>query len=213
MSNESRLPRVWTVDDVLNYRPRILDFDGVWRESMGTPERRGSILIYGMPKNGKTDFAMQLARYLTNFGRVLYNAREEGMSASTREALLRNNMETVRSRFHLTCEDFEDMRTRLKKNRSADFAFIDSVQKMELSMPQYNELKKAFPRKLFVFISHVDASKNPDGLTARNIRRYSDCVVWVERFTATPACRVGGGKKFVIWPAGAARLGKEVNSE
>lgn len=204
---KSNLPRAWTVENMMNYRPKTIAFEGKWRASLGTPEYYGDILIFGTPKNGKTDFAVQLARYLTNFGRVLYNSCEEGMSASMQNTLRRNNMMGVRERFHLVCEDFDTLRLRLSKNRSANFVFIDSIQKMELSISQYRNLRESFPCKTFIFVSHIDNSRRPDGLTARTVRRYSDAVVYVNLFVATPVCRGGGGEPYVIWPEYAAKAG------
>jgi hypothetical protein len=207
MSDESKISRAWSVGEVLAYKPHTLEFEGAWLDSLGTPERRGSILIYGMPKNGKTDFSLQLAKYLTNFGRVLYNSREEGLSASMKEAVIRHHLIGVQERFHLVCEGLPELKSRLEKRRSADFVFIDSVQRLYMKPSEYTALKEQFPGKLFIFISHVDGSRNPEGRTAMNIKRYSDIFVFVDGFVASPTCRIGGGERFVIWQERAMMLG------
>jgi hypothetical protein len=203
-----KLKRALTVADVENYRPKLLPFEGKWRNSFGTPEQRGSILIYGMPKNGKTDLAMQLAVYLTRFGRVAYNSVEEGVSAGIREAIRRNRVCEVAKRFHLLDrETIGQLTARLKRKQSADFIFIDSVQRIGMTTREYEVLKDTFPNKLFILISHVDDAKNPDGKTAKNIKRYSDAFAFVDGFVARPVCRIDGGEPFVIWPEKAAEVG------
>jgi hypothetical protein len=204
-----KLKRALTALDIESYRPRVLDFDGQWLESFGTPERRGSILIYGMPKNGKTDFAIKMAKYLTRFGRVAYDSVEEGLSASIQDAVRRNRMLDVSGRFvMLDREPLSQLTVRLKRKQSAPFVFIDSVQKAAITTGEYEELKATFPDKLFIFISHVDDSRNPDGKPAKNMKRYSDIFVFVEGFVAYPTCRIGGGEPFVIWTEKATELGQ-----
>jgi hypothetical protein len=194
---------------VENYRPKTLPFYGKWYESFGTPEHRGSILLYGMPKNGKTDLAMQMAVYLTKFGRVVYNSVEEGLSASMQDAVRRNRVCEVSKRFHLLDrETVEQLTARLKRRQSADFVFIDSVQRIGMTTREYEALKNTFPNKLFILISHVDDAGRPDGKAAKNIKRYSDAFAFVQGFVAYPTCRIEGGEPFVIWPEKAAEVGQ-----
>ncbi len=203
-----KLKKALTVNDIETFRPHVLDFEGCWRGSFGTPELKGSILIYGMPKNGKTDFAIQFAKYLTKFGRVVYDSIEEGLSASLQDAIRRNHMSEVSSRFNLLDrEPVNQLIVRLKRKQSASFIFIDSIQRAALTTQEYNCLKEAFPNKLFIFVSHVDDSRNPDGKTAKNIKRYSDIFAFVSGFVAYPVCRIGGGKPFIIWHEKAVELG------
>ena len=49
----------------------VLDFDGAWLGLIGKPEVKGSWIIWGQSGNGKTRFALQLAKYLARFGKVL----------------------------------------------------------------------------------------------------------------------------------------------
>ena len=75
---------------------RSLDFAGEWLDAIGCPEPTGSWLIWGNPGNGKTRFALQLAKYLTTFGsKEAYDSLEEGVSLSLRNAIEDRNMQEV----------------------------------------------------------------------------------------------------------------------
>ena len=79
--------RAYNVHQIRQFRPTTLDFDGEWLASIGRPERTGSWLIWGKSANGKTRFALQLARYLCNFCRVAYDSLEEGLSLTMQHAI------------------------------------------------------------------------------------------------------------------------------
>ena len=88
------MKRAYSVQNVLDAKFNELPFEGIWLDAVGRPELTGTQIIYGPPKNGKTSFAMQYAKYLTNFGRVAYNSVEEGLSL-LQMAMGRTNMEEV----------------------------------------------------------------------------------------------------------------------
>ncbi|KAA6312942.1 hypothetical protein EZS27_036205, partial [termite gut metagenome] len=59
------MARAYSVKNVLDSEFETLAFEGIWNEAVGLPELSGSWIIYGTTKNGKTTFAMMLAKYLT----------------------------------------------------------------------------------------------------------------------------------------------------
>lgn len=192
------MKRALSVSNVLNAKFNVLDFEGEWFDAIGKPELTGSWLIYGDIKNGKTSFAMQLAKYLTNFGRVAYNSVEEGLSQSIKEAYERVDMSEVEGRLILLDkENLSDIHKRLAKRKSPQFIFIDTVQFWELNFQEYKKLKSAFPNKLFIYISHTDGRK-PDGSTALRIWRDANVAIRIEGFKAFPIGRYGGGSSYVI---------------
>jgi hypothetical protein len=183
--------RAYSVKNVLDAKFKTLPFDGRWKAAIGTPELTGSWIVYGPPKNGKTSFAMMLAKYMTNFGRVLYNSIEEGLSQSVQSAYRRVNMDDVSGRIILEKELIDDMIKRLKKSKSPQIIFIDSVQFMEMKFSEYRDLKEMFPHKLFIYISHIEGKK-PEGTTARRIWRDANVSIYIEGFRAFPVGRYNG---------------------
>ena len=184
--------KAYSIYNVLTAKFDTLDFDGEWKEAVGLPERSGTWFIYGAPKNGKTSFAMQLSKYLSRFGRVLYNSIEEGFSLSIRRALERERLAEAGGRILLVQKDVEEMITFLRKRRSPEFVVIDSIQFMELTFHEYKRIKSAFSRKVFIYISHVEG-RIPDGVTARKIWRDAGVAFRVEGFRAFVSSRYGGG--------------------
>lgn len=196
--------RAYSVQNVLDAKFNTLSFDGVWKEAIGLPELTGSWFIYGPPKNGKTSFAMQLAKYLTGFGKVFYNSIEEGLSLSIQMAFSRVDMQEVGGKITLGSEGVDAMLQRLEKEKSPAIIFIDSVQFAELKFSQYKKMKMTYPNKLFIYISHVKGV-TPEGETARRIWRDANVTFRVEGFRAFPVSRYGGGEHINISEERAAK--------
>ena len=185
--------RAYSVQNVLDAKFETLEFDGEWKDAIGCPELTGSWIIYGPPKNGKTTFAMMLAKYMTNFGRVFYDSIEEGLSQSIKLAYRRVGMNEVSGKIILEKESVSDLYARLQKNKSPRIVFLDSIQFAELKFSEYKNLKNTFPDKLFIYISHIEG-KQPEGVTARRIWRDANVSIRVEGFRAFPVGRYGGGQ-------------------
>lgn len=194
------MKRAYSVRNVADAKFKTLRLEGVWASAIGTPELTGSWFIYGAPKNGKTTFALQLAKYLTNFGRVAYDSVEEGLSLTMQMAMERVKMEEAGKRFILLeKEDVNELTMRLKRHKSPDIIVIDSVQFLDLKFSEYKQLKEAFHEKLFIYISHVEG-RLPEGNTARRIWRDANVYFNIEGFRAFPVSRYGGGEHVDIYP-------------
>lgn len=199
--------RAYSADSVISMERELCEFDGKWLEAVGKPELKGTWCIGGLPKNGKTSFTMQLAKYLTKWHLVAYNSIEEGISASFAETLRRCRMNEVKaSRFIvLNNEDIKDIECRLSKRKSPKIVIIDSIQFLGLNTETYLRWKKRFPEKLFIYITHLQG-QYPEGKTALKIWRDSDVVIKVEGFRAYPTSRYGGGKPITISEEKAAKF-------
>ena len=191
------MSRAYSIRNVFDAKFRTLELSGQWKSAIGDPELTGSWFIYGPPKNGKTSFAMQLAKYLSGFRRVAYNSIEEGLSLSIRKAMERAELQDEGSRIVLVRKDYEDMKSWLTSKKSPDIVFVDSVQFMEMKFSEYKQLKSMFPGKLFIYVSHVNGGL-PDGYTARKIWRDSNVSFHVKAFKAFPVSRYGGGDPLLV---------------
>ena len=197
------LKRAISVDEMYKKKFIEMPFEGEWNESFGQPERTGVWIIWGHSGNGKTDFAIKLAKYLAQFGRVAYDTLEEGARKSFQLAVKRNNMHQVDKSLFILTEGIDSLRERLQKRKSPDVVIIDSFQFCGLTKTAYRELKAEFPKKLFIFISHAEG-KQPEGRAAKFVKYDADVKIFVEGYQASILSRFGGGEPFTIWAEGAA---------
>lgn len=198
------IDRALSVDNLLKSNFKDIQFNDEWADLLGEPELAGSWIIWGGSGCGKTSFALQLAKQLCEFGKVLYNSLEEGKSKSFKMAVMRENMQEVaRKIVFLDKEPIADLKNRLRKHKSPDIVMIDSVQYTEMKLPDYIALKREFPKKLFVWISH-EKNREPDGRLAEKIRYDADVKIHVEGYRAYAMSRLGGDEFYTIWDTGAA---------
>ena len=200
-----------SVDDLLKMEFIDLQLPPQFEALVGQPERSGVWLVWGPSFNGKTSFCMQLAKALTNSGKVFYNTLEEGARKSMKEAVIRENMKEVKSRFTVgNRETIEQLKERLRKKKSPHIIFIDSIQYTGLNKVEYKKLKEEFTNKLFIFVSHADG-KNPEGSLAKFVRYDADVKIWVEGYQATCLSRLGGDKQqYIIYEKGAAEFNLKI---
>lgn len=174
-------------------------FDGRWRNSFAYPEKNFKAIIYGQSGNGKTEFSVQLTKYMARFTKVYYNSFEQGISKSLQDAIIRNKMMDVNGRVLFgDKETLEEMIARLSKPRSAGLVIIDSRDYMNLTSMQFKDLVDKFPRKSFIVVCWEQSDK-PKGQYAKAIEYMADIKIQVKNFKAYPRCRYGGNVPFVIW--------------
>ncbi|MCK5015827.1 MAG: hypothetical protein KAS32_02045 [Candidatus Peribacteraceae bacterium] len=201
--NKAATQRAKSVSELLTKKFKTMPFDGDWYASIGKPELAGTWIIWGNSGNGKTRFALQLCKYLTQFGKVAFNSLEEGASLSMRKAFTETGMEEVKRRLVLLDQEpISELFERLSKHKSPDIIAIDSLQYTGMKYKDYRTLRETFPKKLFILISHADG-KEPAGRVAKSIRFDAFVKIRVEGYKAFPVSRYGGGEPYIIWHEGA----------
>lgn len=207
------MKRAYSVSNVLSKKFDLLDFEGSFKASFGSPDRAFSAMIFGDSGSGKSSLAMQWAKQLTNEGKVAYDLLEEGISHTTQMNLERNFIKTVeKSIVLLNREHPMDTLDRLLKPKSPSFYFFDSVQYAQMTFSQYKKIKEAAQEKKkgLIWISHSNGKK-PKGALADAIRYDVDLKIYTEGYKAFPEGRLnGGGEPFVIWHEEAAKYWKEI---
>jgi len=199
------IKRAISIEEIEKRKFIDMEFTDKWALSFGIPERSGIWLIWGHSGNGKTRFSLQLAKYLTRFGKVAYNTLEEGARKSMQKAVIETGLrEVARNIILLDREPIGELANRLRRRRSPDICIIDSFQYTGMTRSDYIALKEEFNNKLFVFISHADG-RHPEGRTAKFIRYDADIKIHIEGYKAFPTSRYGGGEPFVIWDLGAEK--------
>jgi ABC-type oligopeptide transport system ATPase subunit len=203
--------RALTVDELTSKKFKTMKFTGPFADSFGIEvDTSGSWIIYGESGHGKTEFSLQLAKYLTSFGKVAYDTIEEGARLSFQKAIKRQAFQPAeKRRFSIISEPIEELRLRLKRQKSPDIIFIDSLQFSLLTKVSYNKLVAEFPRKLFIWISHAEGRK-PRGSFAEYVEYHSDMKIRVEGFRAIPKGRFEASKDFIINEALSSKYWNEI---
>lgn len=199
--------RAYSPKEIAQRTYKCLEWDGEWAEAFGYPEENSTWFISGASASGKSSFVMQLARKLTEYGRVLYLSYEEGVSQSFQERVLRFNMEAKQGWFRVVTNDtLEDLTERLKKRHSAKFIIVDSFQMAYWSYPETEALVKMFPKKCFIFISQVEKGQ-PTGKPARRLLYLAGVKVRVVGFRAYCQGRFNPdmGNSYIVWEEGVLR--------
>ena len=200
----------------IKFKP--VEFEGEWKASFGKPVLSGSWLVYGGSGSGKTTFMLQLAKYLTNFSKVIYDSIEQGLTLSFQRAWERVKMIEVGNDFVLVEKENtkKDIWDRLAKRKSPNVIIIDSVNYMlNFTKREYEQLLNNFPNKLFIFVAH-EKNKQPMGSLANFIRYNSDIKIHVEGYKAFITTRFEdsekgeGGKPYTIWEKGAKDYWAEI---
>ena len=201
------MKRALTITDIRNYKTKTYLLDGGLDLALGEVELTGSWIVWGRSANGKTRFALQLAKALAKHVRVAYDSLEEGMSLSMRHAIDEVGFSDVKRNFVLIDgEGMAELKERLRKQRSPKVVIIDSLQYTGLTYSEYKALRDEFRSKLFIWISHADGS-NPKGAVANSVKFDAFVKIFVEGYRAYPQSRFGGGGEYVIWEEGAKQYG------
>lgn len=202
------MARAYSNANIRSARFKVADFSGAWRDSIGMPVLRGTWLIYGGSGSGKTSFCLQLAKYLSQFGRVLYNSLEQGLSPTMQSAWIAGGMEEAGRRVKLLDrEGYDELFERLAKRQSPEIIIIDSINYLRgLRLSDYQLLSQRYRKKLFVIVAH-EKSGEPKGALAQAIRYDADVKIRVEGYRAMVTSRYAtsevGGQDYIIWDKGA----------
>lgn len=201
------MKRALTLKDIRNYKADTFVLDDGFGPVLGEVELTGSWIIWGGSANGKTRFALQLAKALAKHVRVAYDSLEEGLSLSMRHSIEAVGFADVKRNFVLLDgEGMDELKERLRKQRSPKVVIVDSLQYTGLTYADYKALRDEFRRKLFVFVSHADGH-NPKGAVANSVKYDAFVKVYVEGYRAYPQSRYGGNQPYTVWPEGAAKYG------
>lgn len=170
------------------------------RRSFGELVANFIMIVWGQSGSGKSNFVYQLLAVLMRYGNVLYISLEEGTEMSAQLLALRHlNMEAHSGKILFADHEmtYEEAVDYLKRKKSPKWIVVDSVQYWDINYVRYKQLKAAFPKKGFIFLSHAKG-KGPDGKTADKIRYDAGIKVMVEGGVAFPVSRYGGNKPYIV---------------
>jgi len=201
------IDRAISTHELISTKFTLFNLEGRFRQLIGTPEQSGVIFIWGDSCQGKTWFALQLAKELCkHVNRVAYNSLEEGKSFSMQRAWDGNNMiEQGTKMVLLNKEPLLILDRRLEKRKSPEVVFIDSWQYVRKPFWQFVDFVEKHSNKLFVVISQEEKGK-PKGKSADDVRYHADVKIHIRGFIAFASSRVGDPVPYIIWEKGARRF-------
>jgi RecA/RadA recombinase len=153
---EAKMSGIMSANELRDYTYRSYPFDGKYKALVGQPARSFHMMVFGRPKQGKSIFCFQLAKYLTKFGKVLYIAAEEGFSATLQQKLTEFGA-VNQNLYFANYRNFEQIRENLKGS-DYEFVVIDSINFINLEPEDVETLKAENKEKAFITIQQ--ATKN-----------------------------------------------------
>jgi len=206
-------------NNILTTKHKTMPFTGEWLDSFGTPATTGSWIVYGTSGSGKTGFALKLAKYLTNFDRVLYWGLEQGNSQTFQKSWKREKMAECGNSITVADEEasFEMIIKKMSQRKGFGILIIDSLTPLRyytesvngelvaknFNTTQYERFRKRMKGKLIIWLSH-EKNGIPDTKVGDYILKLADLKMRVEGFTVMTNSRAGDKMKdFIIWKKGA----------
>lgn len=194
--------------DILAKKYKLFHFEGEFFEAFGQPSTSGMWFIWGNSGNGKSNFLMQLAKYLTNFDRILWNELEEYGDHTFQKAWQDQGMDDCGRKIQVVNDQPEELEQRLERHQSQNIVIINSFQYTGLNFQSYLKLKRKFPKKLFIICSQAEG-KQPLGKTAVRVMFDATLKIHIEGYQAISKGRYIGpnGGTYIIWEEGAKLFG------
>ena len=195
-------------NNIMTTKHKTLAFTGEWFDSFGEPPASGSWMIYGTSGSGKTGFALKLAKYLTNFDRVLYWSLEQGNSPTFKRAWYRERMSDCGTDIMMADEEetFDSIAKTMCQRKGRNILIIDSITPLKgqsFNIIQYERFRKRMKGKLLIWVSH-EKGGIPDTNVGDYILKLADLKMRVEGFKVMTNTRAGDKMKdFIAWEKGA----------
>lgn len=192
--------RALTARDIYEAKNEVIPLDGEWARAIGQPEYGEGWIVYGKEKNGKTTFALMLARYLSGVtDGVLYVSAEEQPTKNTFKAAMQRAGITVTDNIHFVpYKSFAELKVIQKKRRARRVVIVDnlSVYNKKVRPDGLLDLMNEFPRVTFIFLAHEDNDGEPLWALAKTCKLYASVIVNVRGLVASVFGRGGcpGGK-------------------
>jgi len=206
--SEVRKVRALSVSNLIKKKYTLLPLTGAWYDAFKEPLAYGSWFVYGGSGNGKTSFTQQMVKYMDeDLGkRVAYMSLEELGDHSMQQSVLRAGWREKGSHVKVLEEAYtpDEISEFLRRHKSPDVLVIDTVQYWQelcsFDFRRYLKLKRDHPKKLFIYLSHVDGV-NPRGHLASKIMADAALKIYVQGYRAFSKGRyIGPTGYYSVWP-------------
>ena len=174
-------------ENVIKQNIPTYEFSEPYSDFIGHPTENFSAIVYGLPKSGKSNFAIQFASYLARqFGKVLYVASEEGLQSRTLIDKVKYNLADNREIFFSGSRDMAEVRKQIKE-KDYKFVFFDSLNVLHLTSAQLEDIKQENKDK--AFISVLQSTKDGAFKGNQDFAHNCDIVVKVDNGIASQVGR------------------------
>ena len=184
------------------------EFDGRWEELFGYPAKPFHCMVFGRPKNGKSIFSFQFANYLSQFGKVLYIASEEGFGGTLQKKIMDFGLENNKMVQFSDAKGIDRMR---KDIPGHEFVFIDSVNYAALVVEDVERLKDENPGTSFITIQQ--ATKGGQFRGSQEYAHNCDMIVEVISGVAYQQGRFQAASEYIIFDGPEKKVEKKENKE
>ena len=188
---------IMSADELTEFDYPKYEFYGKYQKFFGQPSTNAHYMIYGLPKGGKSTFALHFAKYLAdNFGNVLYVASEEGFSATLQQKVRTFGLKSRNLHF----SNFREAEPIMELADSGEFDFlvIDSVNYIKITPEQIEDIKARNPDLSVITIQQATKDGNYKGDTA--YAHNCDIVVVVDKGVATQRGRFNDEASMEVFP-------------
>lgn len=191
------MSRAYTIRNVQDKKHDTFEFDGLYREIFGNPEKSGAWLIYGKDKNGKTWGTLLLSEYFSQKVdvKLLYISAEQGISKSFKDAIIRVKLDPTNNNLHFVGYiSIEEVYSRLKKRNAPGIVVVDNITFYtdELKNGALKKLLKDFPNTVFIFLAHEERGK-PYTAVATLCQKIAEIIIHVKGLMLIVSGRCPGG--------------------
>ena len=184
--------------------------------TLGDVPKSFTAYVHGEPGQGKTEFLVQLANHLCEFGKANWVSWEQGFGADLHAAMERNKMNRHSGRFVVTDpykgKDpnetwLQYLDKRMGKRGSAHIWFFDSLEHSGLSKAEFMELDRKYKeKKIMVWIGH-SKGRHPDTPLGNKGKETCQMSIRVSKFIAyVEKNRYNGWQPYVVYDLKAREL-------
>lgn len=207
---ESRqITGIMNASDLLEYKYDCYTFTGKYGEFFGNPSKNFHLMVFGRPKNGKSIFTVQFAKYLSTIGKVLYIASEEGFSATLQQKIREFGMANPNLDFG-NFRDYEQIRNVLADNQY-NFVVIDSINFINLEPEDVEVLKAENPGTAFITIQQ--ATKGGQFRGSQQFAHNCDMIVEIVEGVAYHTGRFAPPSEMAVFSTPFDSKGKKVSEQ
>ena len=156
----------------------VIPFQEPYRSLIGEPPFGFHAIIYGLPGQGKSTFAIQFANYLaSNHGRVLYISAEEGHEKTLVDKI--KQQQSLSNMLDIADVSDAEKATNIIKNTHYPFVFVDSADRLGLSAKAIQDIKAVSKSSLIVI---HQSTKSGEMRGVQELKHDADIVIAVDQY-------------------------------